>query len=76
MLELMKELQAKGYTEVTEFYKATLTSPDGETKIVVDASGGVHDATLSRGSDKNSRVVNFTDIKTKEDAKEILSFLV
>lgn len=76
MLVLMTELQKRGYTEVTEFYKATLTSPDEEIKVVINAKGGVHDVVLSKGYNKNSRVVEFTDIRTKEDAEEILSFLI
>jgi len=76
MLVLMTELQKRGYTEVTEFYKATLTSPDGEIKVIVNAKGGVHNVTLSKGYDKNSRVVDFENIRTKADAEEILSFLI
>jgi hypothetical protein len=76
MLVLMTELQSRGYTEETEFYKATMTSPDGEIKVIVNAKAGVHNVVLSKGHDKNSRVVEFSDIRTKADAEEILSFLI
>lgn len=75
MLALMTALQEAGYSEVTEFYKATLTSPDGEIKVTVTVRSGIHNVVLAKGHDKNSRVVEFSDIRTKADADEILSFL-
>lgn len=75
MLTLMTALKNAGYTEETDYYKAVLTSPDKEITVRIDAIGGVHNVTLSKGMDKNSKTVNFANIRTEDDAKEILSFL-
>lgn len=44
--------------------------------LVFDEATDKADVTLTKGYDKNSRVVSFTEVNTPEAVAEVLSFLV
>lgn len=75
MLLVMTKLQEAGYTEITEFYKATLISPDGNTVLVIDASAGIHNIDVTTIYAGDVVTSSFSDVRLKEDGEKVLSFL-
>jgi hypothetical protein len=74
-IRLITELRKRGFEESTSHCKGHFTKVDEEINIVIDSANSVRNVTLSKGTDKNARLVFFTDVRSNEDVEEILSFL-
>jgi hypothetical protein len=74
-IRLITELRKRGFTESTSHYKGHYTKADEEINIVIDTANSVRNVTLNKGTDKNARLIIFTDVRSNEDVDEILSFI-
>lgn len=74
-IRLITELRKRGFVESTSHCKGHYTKADEEISVVIDSVNAVRNVSLSKGTDKNARLVIFTDVRTNEDVEEILSFL-
>ena len=74
-IRLITELRKRGFVESTSHCKGHYTKADEELSIVIDSVNAVRNVSLSKGTDKNARLVLFTDVRTNADVEEILSFL-